>query len=145
MKKVFAGFLAVALFLASVTASAAVENVLGVHHVRTSFDSSRGAEPKILVASSKGDLDRHRISEFHPDFTERYGWTWFQDRYLLVIELTEPSGSIMHNVADVTPEGDIVIERIMPDIGTSDMAQSFVIIEIDRRFRPRQYRIRLVE
>ena len=67
---------------------------------------------------------------------EKYTDEFFAENFLMVIEVTEGSGSIRHEVERVD-EDDIVINRLLPgqDIQmTTDMAEWLIVIELSRSF-----------
>ena len=62
---------------------------------------------------------------------------FFDDAFLLFIVLEEGSRSVRHIVSSVKQEGGILsvnITRLMPQIGTADMAQWHVILVLDKSF-----------
>ena len=65
-----------------------------------------------------------------------YTSNFFQDHYLILVLLEEPSGSITHKVRQVSQAYDqsvlISIDRNVPESGTDDMAQWYVIVELSR-------------
>ena len=67
---------------------------------------------------------------------EKYDRQFFTDRELLVIPVTESSGSIRHGFDKIETVGSLAtvhIERTCPEVGTCDMAYWFIFIEIDAR------------
>jgi len=61
---------------------------------------------------------------------ETYPAEFFTDRSLLMVLLAENSGSISHEILSVT--GDTVtIRRIVPEVGTCDMAGWLLLVELD--------------
>ena len=70
------------------------------------------------------------------DAIQKYDDKWFETHRLILAVLEEGSGSNRHKVANVsrTAENDIAIEitRYLPEIGTADMAEWHVLIEMDR-------------
>jgi len=68
-----------------------------------------------------------------------YTETFFDDRYLLIIRQSEPSSSISHEVERIDANGNITIKRFMPEIGTAELAEWHILLELDKGFRPEQF------
>ena len=70
---------------------------------------------------------------------KKYDDDWFASHQLVIVLLEESSGSIRHEVESVTA-GDspsIVIHRLVPEVGTCDMAEWHILIELAANtFRP---------
>lgn len=68
----------------------------------------------------------------------KYGEAFFSENFLIFVIMQEPSGSIRHEVTDAykhPSEGiGIHIRRDVPEIGTDDMAQWHIILELERRW-----------
>ncbi len=67
-----------------------------------------------------------------------YDEAWFETHQLLLVLLEEGSGSVRHEVTRVTAgaEPTIDIDRLIPEVGTDDMAEWHILIETDRTFDP---------
>jgi hypothetical protein len=76
---------------------------------------------------------------------EKYSDDFFAGNYLVIVLLGEGSGSIRHKVERVDTNGDIVITRQLPEIGTADMAAWNIIIELNNDFKPEQYQVVLTD
>jgi hypothetical protein len=70
---------------------------------------------------------------------ERYDGNFFENNILVFAVITEGSGSVSHNVTGVGIGqrkdryiNTIYIDRLMPEMGTCDMAYWHIIIEISR-------------
>lgn len=65
-----------------------------------------------------------------------YDEAWFETHQLLLVLLEEGSGSVRHTVTKVTarPAASINIDRLIPEVGTDDMAEWHILIETDRLF-----------
>jgi len=64
-----------------------------------------------------------------------FGDEFFKDRSLLFVVLEEGSGSTRHRVESVLPENGgltVSIERIVPEVGTADMAQWHIVLDLDK-------------
>lgn len=70
------------------------------------------------------------------DIITSYEQDYFQNNYLIFVLLEEPSGSIRHKVSNIEKTGDerlsISIDRLVPELGTDDMAQWHIILELSR-------------
>lgn len=70
------------------------------------------------------------------DACDAYDSAFFEDSYLLFILLEEGSGSIRHEITGVFRSGagrfDICVDTITPEVGTCDMAQGHIILELDK-------------
>ena len=75
--------------------------------------------------------DRYDLAQW--DVTERYDEAYFSENVLLLVLLEEGSGSNRHEVTAVMKQEDgmeIAIDRILPEIGTADMAEWHIFIEV---------------
>jgi len=70
---------------------------------------------------------------------EVYTEEFFSESYLVIVNLIETSGSIRHGVDSVSSNGDIAITRAIPCIGTADIADWSIIIELDNSFKPSEF------
>ncbi|MGI6608494.1 MAG: hypothetical protein ACOX1F_05915 [Erysipelotrichaceae bacterium] len=64
---------------------------------------------------------------------DKYDEDYFKNQALIIILLEENSGSNRHSVKNITSEDGMLvinIERTVPEIGTCDMAQWHILIEI---------------
>ena len=73
------------------------------------------------------------------DACDKYDDSYFERQNLVLIVLEEGSGSIRHEITDVRPHSnengalvgwDITIDRIIPEVGTDDMAQWHLLLEV---------------
>lgn len=123
-------------------------------YIRTNGYRKNNQNPGVTVIASTQDLEDYykgyreifsQIPGFNmavdpaAEFTEacsKYDDAFFQDNYLIFISLEEPSGSIGHQVTDVyrhpTDGICICIDRIVPEVGTADMAQWHIVVELER-------------
>lgn len=114
-------------------------------YFRTNGYSRTAEYPKITVVSSLDDLNGYYeeykdIYEFQSrsfgsedSFSEaigKYSDDYFLDNYLVIVLLEEGSGSVRHSVESVSESGEIVIKRLIPEIGTMDIAEWHIIIEL---------------
>lgn len=103
--------------------------------------------PIITICKSKEDLKQHEakvkgltvsklcyVSENNDVNLSKYNDEFFTKKALIVITLDESSGSIRHNVKKVVKDNNeitIVIERKVPELGTADMAEWNIYIELN--------------
>ena len=70
------------------------------------------------------------------DACDQYDEIFFEKNYLIFVILEEGSGSIRHEVRSVEQTKDkkirISIDRKVPELGTADMAQWHIILELNR-------------
>ena len=73
------------------------------------------------------------------DACDKYDDTYFERQNLVLIVLQEGSGSIRHEITDIRPHRiengasdgwDITIDRKVPEVGTDDMAQWHLFLEV---------------
>lgn len=67
---------------------------------------------------------------------EKYNEEYFKTKALIVIGLRENSGSIRHTVTKVTRDKEVInieIKRDIPEIGTADMAEWEIYIEVEKK------------
>ena len=78
----------------------------------------------------------------------RYGEAFFAQSLLLFVILQEGSGSIRHRVEPARLENGLLavrITRIIPEVGTADMAQWHIVMALDRTFADMDVAIALAE
>lgn len=89
------------------------------------------------------DFDLEHKEAVYPDTTigfldacDSYDGAFFEENYLVFVLLEEGSGSIRHEVRSVSLTSDdqigISIDRKVPEVGTDDMAQWHIILELSR-------------
>ena len=68
------------------------------------------------------------------DACDKYDPAYFEDQILVLVLLQEGSGSIQHKVEDVKSDAEgklsVSIRSIAPEVGTDDMAQWHIFIEL---------------
>ena len=103
-------------------------------------------ELEIYYKANKEIFDLERKEEVYSDTTigfwdacDKYDDSYFERQNLVLIVLEEGSGSIRHEITDVRPHSnengalvgwDITINRIVPEVGTDDMAQWHLLLEV---------------
>ena len=108
-------------------------------YIRTDGYSGDAIYPRKKLITSRSELDSYIAAnkdsyDFLHGFTDavaKYDDIWFSSHKLLVVVLEEGSGSIRHTVAKV---GGLVvtIQREIPEVGTCDMAEWHILIEVDK-------------
>ena len=124
--------------------------------IRTNGYQEGVTYPKVTLIDSAEDLNRyyeenrdlydfsHKETVYSDttigfvDAIERYDDAWFRDHQLIVVLLEEGSGSVRHRVAEVNGGAApaVSISRLVPEVGTDDMAQWHILIETARCFDP---------
>ena len=125
-------------------------------YVRTDAFTDAGAYPAVRSIFDRQELESYyRAQCFHFDLERRehendggspgfldvcdsYDDDFFTDNYLIMLVLQESSGSNSHEVLQVCLETveqkiEIWTERSVPEVGTDDMAQWHIILELQRR------------
>lgn len=124
-------------------------------YVRTDGGYTEDVEfPGVRIIQSVQELqsyydtwrDVFYLERWEPDYADtsfgflaacdRYDDAFFEKNYLLFVLLEEGSGSIRHEVLGVAQAQDgtlsVSIDRIVPEVGTCDMAQWHIILELSR-------------
>lgn len=126
-------------------------------YIRTDGYSEDRSYPYHVVIDSKEELEAYyednkelfyleRKEVVYPNATigfldacDKYDDTYFERQNLVLIILEEGSGSIRHEITDVRPHRDengtslgwdITINRIVPEVGTADMAEWHLFLEV---------------
>ena len=114
-------------------------------YIRTNSRGGGGSYPQKKLVTSRSELDSYIDSirdkyyidgEFlgHDSLieaAEKYDDSWFSSHKLMIVVLQETSGSNRHRVSQVSGIG-VTIERLLPQVGTCDMAQWHILIEVDK-------------
>ena len=83
-----------------------------------------------LKAVNPNELDDDLVWRFTDG---QYNDSFFTDNFLVLISVSEISGSNRHAVSSISEDGDVLkinIDREVPDVGTADMAGWLIIIEL---------------
>lgn len=126
-------------------------------YIRTDGYSEERSYPYCIVIDYKEELeayydankeqfDLERKEKVYLDTTigfldacDKYDDVYFERQNLVLIVLEEGSGSIRHEITDVRAHRDengaalgwdITIDRIVPEVGTDDMAQWHLFLEV---------------
>ena len=72
------------------------------------------------------------------DAIKGYDGAWFRDHQLILVLLEEGSGSVRHAVTAVKggEKPEVTVTRLVPEVGTDDMAEWHILIGIDRNLEP---------
>lgn len=101
--------------------------------IRTGSYTSGKNYPSIGLYRNTSDLQAIDTIDYGTKYDEEF----FKTTVLIVIELRETSGSVRNQVTKVVKNGDDItvgIKKIVPEIGTADMAEWAIFIEIDNSF-----------
>lgn len=133
---------------------AGTENLeFSAQYIRTNGYLEGGAFPRVVIIRSKAELtkyyennrgrfDLERRETVYSDTSigfldacDKYDDSYFKDHILVMVLLEEGSGSIRHEVTGVVQDQNgqvnITIDSIVPEVGTCDMAQWHILIELD--------------
>ena len=83
-----------------------------------------------LKAVSMNELDDDLVWRFTG---EQYNDAFFAEHFLVLITVSEPSGSNRHELISITDDQGVLsihIDRLLPEIGTADMAGWLIVIEL---------------
>jgi len=128
-------------------------------YIRTGSIGSRTEDPVII--SSADELEQYALSvpngagrigltapeyrsgpmyyEFTP-VVDKYPADYFKNNFLVIIPKNEGSGSIRHKVVTVDANGNIYIERILPEKGTADMAAWYIVVPLENEGKSDAYK-----
>ena len=126
----------------------------GFQYIKTAYTGFL-AGPVVTVINSQNEFDKFIVKNIGHSrdgvmypvendmiyAADKYNDDFFKLNYLVLVEITENSGSNRHEVESIGSNGDITIKRIVPEIGTADMAQWCIIIELDADFVPGQFNV----
>ena len=120
-----------------------------VRYIRTNGYVAGVKYPMVTVMSSRDDLERYYdsynkkydLSSGFKDAMTNYSGDFFANAFLVVVLLEEGSGSIRHKVESIDEAGNIKITRLVPDVGTDDMAEWNIIIELNKKYKAELFRV----
>jgi hypothetical protein len=139
------------------------ETAPNFQNIRSEFFSSKEEypyQPSVTVVSSRDQLEQYyeknRMVLYDGngnilpdtkflDAIDKYSNDYFTSKSLVIVRLIEPSGSIGHKVEKIDKNGGIVIQRLLPEMGTADMAAWSILIELHNSFKVDQYQVDLVD
>jgi len=87
-----------------------------------------------LKAVSMNELDDDLIWRLTG---EQYNDAFFAKHFLVLITVSEPSGSNRHELTSITDDNGVLsihIDRLLPEIGTADMAGWLIVIELSNDY-----------
>jgi len=130
-------------------------DITNVQYIRRFGDYKEIQQPIISVISARSELDQYYETHVKciygsddgqfKEATKIYSDDFFANNFLVIVLLEEGSGSIRHKVERIDRNGDIVINRLIPEYGTCDMAEWNIVIELNNDFKLIQYRVVLVD
>ena len=122
-----------------------------VHYIKTNYVADMSGQT--FVIESKEQLDSYLNSNMEKfglghrekvyadstigfsDAIKNYDDSFFKSNNLIIVLLSESSGSITHEVTDVKNDEGILninIKRNYPEIGTCDMTGWHIVVEVDK-------------
>ena len=119
---------------------------INAQYIRMQYRGGRSS-PSITVISSVNDLGDYGIIDISGrsvDTLRSYSADFFDNNFLIIVFVQESSGSIRHDVTGIDEHGIIAINRIIPEIGTSDMAAWSIIIERNRQFMLDEFNVQFI-
>lgn len=72
---------------------------------------------------------------------DKYDESYFEKSFLLVCLIQENSSSIYHTVKSVESDGKVLIEKLMPDDGSTDIATWHILIEMDKKYQDTNFKL----
>ena len=87
-----------------------------------------------LKAVNLNELDDDLVWRFTDG---KYNDNFFTDNFLVLITVSETSGSNRHALSSISEDNDVLkinIDREVPEVGTMDMAGWLIIIELSNNF-----------
>lgn len=106
--------------------------------IRVSYDEDSNTPSAIVLASADSLTDYLRTLPSHSfdevsTLTEAYTEDYFAHHSLLLVWVTEGSGSIRHEIQSLTGS-TVTVRRIVPEAGTCDMAAWLLVAEVPSMF-----------
>ena len=131
---------------------------INVQYIRVEYFGhlKDSAPTHVIVIPSKNELEyyyknyRMRIwdetGNLIPDkdflnAIEKYSENYFLNNFLVIVGITENSGSIRHKLIRIYENGDILIKRLLPEMGADDMASWSIVVELGNNHKNKQYRL----
>ena len=137
------------MYAASYSVPTPMQNYsFNAQYIRTNggeYSGYHSGYPRVKVITSRAELDSYIVankesydfkngcgsSASFNDATAKYDDNWFSSHKLAMVLMSESSGSNRHRVVNVGGM-EITIERIIPNVGTCDMAEWHILIELDK-------------
>ena len=102
-------------------------------YIRTGSDTEEVEFPAGSIFGTAKEFEQYKNENSFFDYSEV---TFdFSSYDMLFIVLQEPSGSIRHSISEVTLDSEgtnVHVQRLIPEIGTDDMAEWIVIVKLDK-------------
>ena len=134
MKKIVSFLFLLVLFVPLVACSYTGRNA---QVVRTQWDDNT-KDGAYYIINSVEELNNY-ITEGNENRlsqnVEGYDSTFFEEKSLVLVLISEGSGSVSHKLKDIKINGDVVevtIKRNVPEIGTCDMAETTIMFEVSK-------------
>ena len=102
--------------------------------IARSIDDLYKISEDLVVLKSNGS-DKYFVSRLTG---EQYDEVFFSENFLVLITVSENSGSNRHEVTSIEEDNGVLnieIERHLPEIGTADMAGWLITIELSNSYR----------
>ena len=87
--------------------------------------------PIVRMMTNTEELKSYFNSDHKYEVIEKYDDEWFNDHKLMVVSIEEGSGSITHEITDLTSDY-VAINCISQEVMTCDMAAWDILIELDK-------------
>jgi len=107
--------------------------VWAAQYVRTDLYTADAAYPQVFVFDSVEALRSYGEYDRLQEYCSGYNEDFFRDRFLVAVLVEEPSGSNSHEVTKIEQTDGktvICIDRIIPPVGTDDMARWHILAEL---------------
>ena len=106
--------------------------------IRVGYNEESGTPSAIVLASADSLHNyQHSVPSLYADqiaaLTATYAEDYFAHHSLLLVWVTEGSGSIRHEILTLT-DSTVTIRRIVPEVGTCDMAAWLLVAEVPSMF-----------
>ena len=105
--------------------------------VRTQWDNNTKDGAYYIIGSVEElnnyitEENENRLSQYIDGYDESF----FETKSLVLVLISEGSGSVSHRLKDVKLNGDVVditIKRKVPEMGTCDMAETTIMFEVSK-------------
>jgi len=143
---------AVFVFWACNSSDSVKASTFNVQYTKNRVFSS--GEPIITVISSKNEIKKYygnqkvKIWDKQGDVwhgqegyntIEKYSDNYFANNFLVIVEFWERSDAVRHKVESIDRNGNIVINRLLAEMGTEDIGYWGIIIELNNNLRVKQF------
>ena len=104
--------------------------------IRVSYSEDSGAPSAIILTGADSLSDYLRTTPEAESLIAAYSEDYFAHHSLLLVRVTEGSGSIRHEILALTGS-TVTVRRIVPEVGTCDMASWLLVAEVPSMFDDR--------